>query len=131
MEGLPEQHMSATDLEKVLSALDRQDVDREHIRNDIKVLSDSIETFQKQYDYDMRGDPKINGYTGLIGEVRVLKESVCKYPSFLYLLAKNPGKTLLGIFSAIAVALTTWFALHVLASIPAVEEWVLKLLGLS
>jgi len=132
MEGIPENtHMSENDIERVLDHLDKQDKDRDDMKVNIKVISETVIAFQKQYDYDMRGEPKINGYKGLIGEVQTLKEAVCKYPSFLYLLAKNPSKTFLGMLSAIVVAITTWFALHTLASIPVVEAWFLKLLGLS
>jgi len=132
MEGISENtYMSENDIERVLDHLDKQDRDRENMKINIKVISETVIAFQKQYDYDMRGEPKINGYKGLIGEVQTLKEAICKYPSFLYLLAKNPGKTFLGVLSAFIIAITTWFALHVLASIPAVEAWFLKLLNLT
>lgn len=132
MEGIPENTpMSESDIEKVLEHLEKQDQDREGMKSDIKVISNAVIEFQKQYDYDMRGEGKVNGYKGLIGEVQDLKEAVCKYPSFLYILAKNPSKGLLGIISAIVTATAIWFALHVLASIPTVEAWFLKLLNLT
>jgi hypothetical protein len=131
MEGISENtYMSENNVNKILEVLSSQDISRAALKQDVLEISDALKLFQKQYDHDMRGEPRVNGYKGLIGEVQELKDAVCKYPSFLYVLAKNPLKTLLSLVSGAIVFVTFWFALHALTLIPAVEVWFRELLKL-
>ena len=56
-----------------------------------------FDAFQKTYESDMRGDNKINGNIGIIGEIRSLKKAFKDYPSVPWLLAHKPKQTIGGI----------------------------------
>lgn len=50
--------------------------------------------FREQYEVDMRGDKSLNnGNSGVIGELRRLKERFEKYPSITWLFATKPFQT--------------------------------------
>ena len=122
--------MSPSQIASILEAIAAQNEHRMQMAADIKELSDTLGDFKTQYLHDMRGEGKINGYRGLIGEVQFVKDEIIKHPSIARVIATDPAKAFTvggGLFVA---ALTLWFGLHQIASLPGVAAWFNKLLGL-
>lgn len=67
----------------------------------IEELIDKFDQFVENYERDMRGDNKINGDSGIVGEVRKLKEMMQRYPSLTWMFAHKP-------FYTLAVGLGVW-----------------------
>jgi len=69
----------------------------DHQRKDDPRIGELIERFDKfveQYELDMRGDKNVsNGHSGLVGEIRKLKDVHTRYPSITWLLAHKPFQT--------------------------------------
>jgi len=116
--------------DQILAALAAQNEERQVMVRDLKSLAETVKEFQDTYLVDMRGEGKVNGFKGLIAEVQWIKDEVVKHPSISSWAARQPYKALVSAIGGFIGAVTLWFALHALASIPAVEAWFLKLLGL-
>lgn len=66
-----------------------------------------------------------------LAECKVTLAKIDGSPSLLYFLKYQTGKTIAFFTGSVVFMITTWFFLHLLAHVPTVEEWFIKLLGLS
>ena len=122
--------MTPSQIASILAAIDAQNEHRATMASDIRALAESLGEFKETYLHDMRGEGKINGYKGLIGEVQFVKDEITKHPSLARYVAMEPAKAAISGIGLFVSAVTLWFGLHALASNPGVEAWFTKLLGL-
>lgn len=80
-------------------------------------------SFVDKYEVDMRGDAKVNGNRGLVGEVREIKRYIRDNPSLVWLAKNKPIKT-------VAWIVVTFLVLSALY-IYEVRTAVLAVLGIS
>lgn len=93
-------------------------------------LKETVTKFIEQYEFDMRGNKKINGEKGIVNEIRTFKKYIQENPSILWLLKNKTVRTIL-VISGIGLSIYFIGTLLFIAFGPtALIETFLKLLGI-